>query len=204
MGLVEGKSGVVTGAGSGIGRACAVRFAAEGACVVVSDLEDRRADGEETVALIEETEEALWHTVLDVNLTGVWLGMRAQVPAMRAQGGGSIVNTASLAGLTGMPKLAPYVASKHGVVGLTKALAFETGDAGIRVNCICPSAVRTPTMDQRGPERQARLFAGNAIKRLGEPDEAAGAVVWLASDASSLVTGAALAVDLGASAGFDP
>jgi len=250
MGLVEGKSGLVTGAAGGIGRATALAFAREGAAVVVNDLESRRADGEETVRLIEEaggravfvaadvtsgadqaglvaetvaafgrldfahnnagvelqatveeTEEDGWDQMLNVNLKGVWLGMKHQLPQMRSQGGGAIVNTASLAGLLAVPGLAAYIASKFGVVGLTKAAALEVADANIRVNCVCPAAIRTYMIERLSPERQAELVAPQAVKRLGEPNEVAEAVVWLCSDRASLVTGTALSVDLGSTAG---
>jgi len=250
VGLVEGKSGLVTGAAGGIGRATAQAFAREGAAVVVNDLDERRADGEETVRLIEveggraifvagdvteaddqarlvaetvaffgsldfahnnagvelqakveETEEDGWDRMLDVNLKGVWLGMKHQLPQMRAQGRGAIVNTASLAGLLAVPGLAAYIASKFGVVGLTKAAALEVADVNIRVNCVCPAATRTYMIERLPPERQAELVAPQAVKRIGEPDEVAEAVVWLCSDRASLVTGTAFAIDLGSTAG---
>jgi NAD(P)-dependent dehydrogenase (short-subunit alcohol dehydrogenase family) len=250
MGLVDGKSGLVTGAAGGIGRASAVAFAREGAAVVVNDLEGRRGDGEETVRLIEETggralfvagdvtspsdqralvaetvaafgrldfahnnagvelqatveetDEEGWDRMLDVNLKGVWLGMKHQLPQMRSQGGGAIVNTASLAGLLAVPGLAAYIASKFGVVGLTKAAALEVADANIRVNCVCPAAIRTYMIERLPPERQAELVAPQAVKRLGEPGEVAEAVVWLCSDRASLVTGTAFSTDLGSTAG---
>jgi NAD(P)-dependent dehydrogenase (short-subunit alcohol dehydrogenase family) len=250
MGLVDGKSGIVTGAAGGIGRATALTFAREGAAVVVNDLEGRRTDGEETVRLIEEaggqalfvagdvtsaadqqalvtetvnavgrldfahnnagvelqatveeTDEDGWDRMLDVNLKGVWLGMKYQLPQMRSQGGGAIVNTASLAGLLAVPGLAAYIASKFGVVGLTKAAALEVADASIRVNCVCPAAIRTYMIERLPPERQAELVAPQAVKRLGEPAEVAEAVVWLCSDRASLVTGTAFSTDLGSTAG---
>ena len=250
MGLVDGKSGLVTGAAGGIGRATALAFAREGAAVAVNDLEERRSDAEETVRLIEqaggratflagdvtseadqqrlvaetvaafgrldfahnnagvelqatveETEEDGWDRMLDVNLKGVWLGMKHQLPQMRAQGGGAIVNTASLAGLLAVPGLAAYIASKFGVVGLTKAAALEVADANIRVNCVCPAATRTYMIERLPPERQAELVAPQAVKRIGEPAEVAEAVVWLCSDRASLVTGTAFAIDLGSTAG---
>jgi NAD(P)-dependent dehydrogenase (short-subunit alcohol dehydrogenase family) len=250
VGLVDGKSGLVTGAAGGIGRATALCFAREGAAVAVSDLEGRRADGEETAQLIEaaggraifiagdvtsasdhermvaetvsafgrldfahnnagvelqatveETGEDGWALTLDVNLKGVWLGMKHQLPQMRSQGGGAVVNTASLAGLLAVPGLAAYIASKFGVVGLTKAAALEVADASIRVNCVCPAATRTDMIERLPPERQAELVAPQAVKRIGEPDEVAEAVVWLCSDRASLLTGVAFPIDLGSTAG---
>jgi NAD(P)-dependent dehydrogenase (short-subunit alcohol dehydrogenase family) len=254
MGVVEGKSGVVTGAASGLGRAAALALAAQGASVVVSDLSSRQAGGEETVALIEQaggdatfvacdvtSEEDQRRLVgacvsafgrldfahnnagfgqipkaiedtpiddfnasMDVNVRGVFLGMKHQLSQMRQQGAGSIVNTASSAGTHPHPYIAAYVASKHAVIGLTKSVAMEAGDAGIRVNCICPGAMRTPMLGSVDAELQQRLVAPQAIKRLSEPAEAAEAVVWLVSDHSAIVTGAALPVDRGLTAGITP
>jgi NAD(P)-dependent dehydrogenase (short-subunit alcohol dehydrogenase family) len=119
---------------------------------------------------------------------------------MLENGGGSIVNTASLAGLVAVPSLAAYVASKHGVVGLTRAAAVEHANDGVRVNCVCPAAIRTAMMDVLSPERQQELLAPQAMTRFGEPSEVAESVVWLISDRSSFVTGVALSVDAGAMA----
>lgn len=249
-GLVEGKAGLVTGAAGGIGRATALALAREGAAgVMVTDLESRREDGEETVRLIEQegghaefapgdvsvdadcqavvartveafghldfahnnagvelqdtivgTAEADFDRVIAVNLKGVWLGMKHQIPRMLEHGGGSIVNTASLAGLVAVPSLAAYIASKHGVVGLTRAAAVEHANEGVRVNCVCPAAIRTAMMDILAPERQQELLAPQAMRRFGEPAEVAESVVWLISDRSSFVTGIALSVDAGAMA----
>jgi NAD(P)-dependent dehydrogenase (short-subunit alcohol dehydrogenase family) len=161
--------------------------------------------GIDHVATVEETSVEDWHRVLDVNLMGVWLGMKHQIPQMRAQGGGgSIVNTASLAGLLGFAHFAAYVASKFGVVGVTKAAAVEASDAAIRVNVICPPAVKTEMIQRLDPEIQARLTGPQLIQRLAEPHEVAEAVVWLVSDRSSLVTGVTFPIELGSSAGVLP
>jgi NAD(P)-dependent dehydrogenase (short-subunit alcohol dehydrogenase family) len=156
--------------------------------------------GVELQATTVATEEADWERVISVNLKGVWLGMKYQIPAMLRHGGGSIVNTASLAGLMAVPTLAAYIASKHGVVGLTRAAAVEVANDGIRVNCVCPAAIRTAMMDVLPEERQLELLAPQAMKRFGEPREVAESVVWLCSDRSSFVTGTALSVDAGAMA----
>jgi NAD(P)-dependent dehydrogenase (short-subunit alcohol dehydrogenase family) len=156
--------------------------------------------GVELQATTVATEEADWERVISVNLKGVWLGMKYQIPAMLQRGGGSIVNTASLAGLMAVPTLAAYIASKHGVVGLTRAAAVEVANDGIRVNCVCPAAIRTAMMDVLPEERQLELLAPQAMKRFGEPREVAESVVWLCSDRSSFVTGTALSVDAGAMA----
>jgi NAD(P)-dependent dehydrogenase (short-subunit alcohol dehydrogenase family) len=154
--------------------------------------------GIELQATIVGTEEADFDRVIAVNLKGVWLGMKHQIPKMLEHGGGSIVNTASLAGLIAVPTLAAYIASKHGVVGLTRAAAVEHANDGVRVNCVCPAAIRTAMMDALEPERQKELLAPQAMKRFGEPAEVAESVVWLISDRSSLVTGASLSVNAGA------
>jgi NAD(P)-dependent dehydrogenase (short-subunit alcohol dehydrogenase family) len=149
------------------------------------------------------TTEADFDQVIAVNLKGVWLGMKHQIPQMLEGGGGAIVNTASIAGLIGLvavPSLAAYIASKHGVVGLTRAAAVEHANDGIRVNCVCPAAIRTAMIEILPPERQQELIAPQAMNRLGEPSEVAESVVWLLSDRSSFVTGIALSVDAGAMA----
>lgn len=156
--------------------------------------------GVELQDTIVGTGEADWDRVIAVNLKGVWLGMKYQIAHMLEHGGGSIVNTASLAGLMAVPSLAAYIASKHGVVGLTRAAAVEVANDGIRVNCVCPAAIRTAMMDILPEERQLELLAPQAMKRFGEPAEVAESVVWLVSDRSSFVTGTALSVDAGAMA----
>ncbi|MEV5986209.1 glucose 1-dehydrogenase [Streptomyces sp. NPDC052051] len=151
--------------------------------------------------LHEYTEEN-WRDVLEVNLTGVWWCLKHEISSMLEQGvTGSIVNTASAAGLVGLPiGVSGYVASKHGVVGLTRAAALEYARQGIRVNAICPGAVRTPMLDEAitsGMTTEAELSSMQPIGRLAAPREVAEAAVWLCSDASSFVTGQALAVDGG-------
>jgi NAD(P)-dependent dehydrogenase (short-subunit alcohol dehydrogenase family) len=146
------------------------------------------------------TDEADFDRVIAVNLKGVWLGMKHQIPRMLENGGGAIVNTASLAGLVAVPSLAAYIASKHGVVGLTRAAAVEHANDGIRINCVCPAAIRTAMIAVLPPERQQELIAPQAMNRLGEPAEVAESVVWLLSDRASFVTGVALPVDAGAMA----
>ena len=142
-----------------------------------------------------------WHRVLAVNLTGVWLCLKYELAQMRAQGSGAIVNTASVAGLVGFAGRSAYVASKHGVVGLTKTAALEYGSQGIRVNAVCPGYVRTPMVDyvvrHEGPELEAQMLAREPIGRLGRPEEIAETVVWLCSDAASFITGHAMAADGG-------
>jgi NAD(P)-dependent dehydrogenase (short-subunit alcohol dehydrogenase family) len=142
-----------------------------------------------------------WDAIMSVNVKGVWLGCKHQMLRMIEQGGGgAIVNTASLAGLMAVPSLAAYIASKHAVVGLTKAAAVEGAPHEIRVNAVCPAAIRTAMIDILPEERQLELMAPQAIKRIGEPQEVAEAVAWLCSDRASFVTGVAMPVDAGAMA----
>jgi NAD(P)-dependent dehydrogenase (short-subunit alcohol dehydrogenase family) len=146
--------------------------------------------------LAEVTEEE-YDRVLAVNLKGVFLGMRAQIPAMVERGGGAIVNIASVAGLMAVPLISPYTASKHGIIGLTRNAAMEYGAAGVRVNAVCPNAIRTPLMDASPPEFVADLIRPQAIPRVGEPEEVGFAVAYLCSDRAAFVTGVALPVDGG-------
>jgi NAD(P)-dependent dehydrogenase (short-subunit alcohol dehydrogenase family) len=144
--------------------------------------------------------EEVWERVLKLNLTGVWLCMRAEIRQMLIQGGGAIVNTASIFGLVASPTAPAYTASKHGVIGITKSAALAYAHAGIRVNAVCPAYIDTPMSERifsQYPERKSPIIARHPIGRLGTPDEVAEAVVWLCTDASSFVTGHALAVDAG-------
>jgi len=149
----------------------------------------------------EETTEEVWDRVLSVNLKGIWLCMRAELRQMAKQGGGVIVNMASVYGLVGNPNgSAPYAASKHGVVGLTQSAALAYAKAGIRVNTVCPAYIQTPMVSSQfaqEPERLAAVIDRHPIGRLGTPEEVAEAIVWLCSEAASFITGHALAVDGG-------
>lgn len=245
MAALQGKIAIVTGAGSGIGRASALRFAQEGARVVCADIDE--AGGAQTVRLIgdaavfqrtdvadraqaealvqravdefggldvafnnagtegtmaptADATDEVWDRTIAVNLTGVFYAMRAQIPALRARGGGSIVNCASIAGLVGFPNLPAYVASKHGVVGVTRAAALELAAEGIRVNALCPGVIDTPMVDRAtggDPEVKGGYAAAEPVHRLGRPEEMADVALWLASEQSSFVTGQAIAADGG-------
>jgi NAD(P)-dependent dehydrogenase (short-subunit alcohol dehydrogenase family) len=138
--------------------------------------------------------------VLDVNLMGVFLGMKHQLPVMVRQGSGAIVNTSSIAGVRGHPGLSPYVAAKHGVNGLTKTAALEYAQFGVRVNCVCPGGVRTAMLDaylESAPELKARIVDAHPMQRMGEAAEMAAAAVWLCSAEASYVNGHELVVDGG-------
>ena len=246
---LTGKVALVTGGGTGIGRASSIAFAQEGAKVVVSDV--NAESGNETVRLIGDSGgeavfvradvssagevEALvkkavstydrldcafnnagiagvigasthdypdesWERVIGVNLKGVWLCMRYEIAQMLKQGGGAIVNTASIWGLVGAPGASAYVASKHGVVGLTRAAALEYASQGIRINAVNPGTIRTPILDPfiaAMPDFETMMTARHPIGRIGLPEEVAQVVVWLCSDAASFVVGQNLPVDGG-------
>jgi NAD(P)-dependent dehydrogenase (short-subunit alcohol dehydrogenase family) len=141
-----------------------------------------------------------WQRTVAVNLTGTFVCLQAEIPAIVDAGGGAIVNVASAAGLMGFANLPAYVASKHGVVGLTKSVALEYARSGIRINAVCPGSVHTPMLEGFvGGNQKALEGMGRAapMGRLARPDEVAEAIVWLCSDAASFVTGHAMAVDGG-------
>ena len=145
-------------------------------------------------------EEAEWDKVIAIDLTGVWLCMKYEITAMLKNGAGAIVNTASAAGLIGVPNMPAYAASKHGVVGLTKTAALEYAKAGIRVNCVCPGIIQTPMVSRLTGERPGmfeKIATAEPIGRVGQPEEIAESVVWLCSDLASFVTGHAMSVDGG-------
>ena len=141
-----------------------------------------------------------WNRVIGINLKGAWLCMKYEIPQLLGQGGGSIVNNSSVAGLVGFAGISAYVVSKHGMVGLTKTAALEYAQSGIRVNAVCPGVLRTPMVELAtgGSAEAEQGYAGlEPVGRMGTPEEVAEAVVWLCSEAASFVTGHAMAADGG-------
>ena len=144
-----------------------------------------------------EWSEEAFDRMIAVNLKGVWLCMRHELPQMQAQGSGAIVNTGSIAGLVGLPNSSAYVADKHGVIGLTKTAALEYAESNIRVNAVCPGYIKTPMTEPSMQLRGAAILAQTPLKRMGNPEEIAEMVVWLCSERASYVSGAAYNVDGG-------
>ncbi len=242
---LNNRTAIITGAGSGIGKAIALLMAREGANVVVSDISDKNGnaaveelkksgaraiyvkadsssakDNEALVAAAVKEFGGLhiavnnagiggplgptgeypiegWQKVIDINLSGVFYGMRYQIPAMLKAGGGSIVNIASILGMAGTKGSPAYVAAKHGVVGLTKAAALDYADKKIRINAVGPGYINTPLLDALEDEARKALVGLHPIGRLGESEEIAELALWLATDKASFVTGSYYAADGG-------
>ncbi len=151
-------------------------------------------------ALTPDCTEENWQNVIEINLKGVWLCMKYQIPQMLKQGGGSIVNCSSIAGHIGFPGIPAYVASKHGVLGLTKTAALEYAKQNIRVNAVCPGVIETPMIERfvHGEAQLRQQFvAGEPVGRVGRPEEIADAVLWLSSSGASFTTGESLTIDGG-------
>jgi NAD(P)-dependent dehydrogenase (short-subunit alcohol dehydrogenase family) len=155
--------------------------------------------------IIEQSEED-WDSVIDINLKGVWLCLKYEIQQMLKQGSGAIVNMSSVAGLMGAAGAAVYVASKHGVIGLTRTAALECAAKGIRVNAVCPAVIETAMAERAfaDPEVNKSILAQHPIGRFGKPMEIAEAVLWLCSDKSSFMTGHYIVLDGGMRAGPNP
>jgi NAD(P)-dependent dehydrogenase (short-subunit alcohol dehydrogenase family) len=145
-----------------------------------------------------------YDSALAISLRGVFLSMRYELAAMLDAGGGAIVNMASTAGVEAVAGLAGYVSSKHGVIGLAKSAALDYAEQGIRVNAVAPGPILTDRLEQAGEEAQRRAGLAIPMRRVGELEEVASAVVWLRSDAASFITGATLLIDGGKLAGIAP
>ena len=155
---------------------------------------------EQPVTAAADITEAEWDRIIGINLRGVFLCMKNEIPLMLKQGGGAIVNTSSGAGVKGFAGQAAYAASKHGVVGLTKSAALDYAHSKIRINAVCPGIIATPMMDRftgGTHEGEQRVIAQEPIGRMGTPEEIAAAVVWLCANAAPFVTGHAMVVDGG-------
>lgn len=156
--------------------------------------------GGESVPTAEISEDG-WDRVIGINLTGVWLGMKYQIPEMLNRGGGAIVNVASILGKVGFLNAAAYVAAKHGVVGLTKSAAMEYATQGVRINAVCPAFIYTPMLANGGMAEGTEIYdfiaSKHPVQRMGTAEEVANMIVWACSDEASFVTGASLMVDGG-------
>jgi NAD(P)-dependent dehydrogenase (short-subunit alcohol dehydrogenase family) len=163
------------------------------------DFAFNNAGVEETLTPLPDQTEETYDQIMDINVKGVWLSLKHEIPAMLKTGGGAIVNNSSIAGLVGFAMAPVYVASKHAVIGLTKAVAVEYAKQNVRVNAVAPGTIETRMFLQvtRSPEIKQLLESGQPMGRIGQPEEIAGTVIWLCSVGASFVTGQTLAVDGG-------
>lgn len=240
----DGRTVLITGASTGIGRATALAFAAARAAVVIGDVDPRAEDTVReiiagggkavfqktdvsesaqvqvlvaravsefgsldvafnnagllppTAPLADQTEDD-WARIMRVDVTGVFLCLKRELAQMTKVGRGAIVNTASVAGLRADPGMAPYVAAKHAVVGLTKAAAIDYATSGIRINAIAPGLVRTPMTERwlNDPQMRERVLADSPMRRAADPEDIAGLVLFLASDLANVISGAVYPID---------
>ena len=164
------------------------------------DVAFNNAGVEQPIMPAADLTEEQWDRIVDIDLRGVFLCMKHEIPSMLEQGGGAIVNTSSGAGVKGFAGQAAYCAAKYGIVGLTKAAALDYASQNIRVNAVCPGIIETPMMDRFSggtPEGCERVISQEPVGRMGKPEEIAAAVLWLCSDAASFATGHAMVVDGG-------
>jgi NAD(P)-dependent dehydrogenase (short-subunit alcohol dehydrogenase family) len=164
------------------------------------DFAFNNAGVEQAITATADLTEEEWDRIVDIDLRGVFLCMKHEIPLMLKQGGGAIVNTSSGAGVKGFAGQAAYCAAKYGVLGLTKAAALDYAKSNIRVNVVCPGIIETPMMDRFSggtPEGRERVIAQEPVGRMGKPEEIAAAVVWLCSDAAAFVVGHAMVIDGG-------
>jgi NAD(P)-dependent dehydrogenase (short-subunit alcohol dehydrogenase family) len=164
------------------------------------DVAFNNAGSEQPITATADLTEAEWDRILSINLRGVFLCMKYEIPLLLKQGGGAIVNTSSGAGVKGFKGQAAYAAAKHGVIGLTKSAALDYAASNVRINAVCPGIIETPMMDRFSggtPEGRERVIAQEPVGRMGMPEEIAAAVVWLCSDAATFVIGHAMVVDGG-------
>lgn len=242
---MKGKTVIVTGAGLGIGKAIATRFASSGANVVVADFNEEAGDktvkeitarggaalfiktdvsqAAECEQLVKKTVERFgqlnyavnnagigskgvetgvfpiesWDREIATNLSGVFYGMRYQIPEMLKGGGGAIVNISSVLGVTATPLSVAYIAAKHGVIGLSRTTALEYAQQNIRINAVGPGYTDTPLLSKYSEEKRARVIGRHPMGRLARPEEIANMVFWLCSDEASFATGAYYPVDGG-------
>jgi NAD(P)-dependent dehydrogenase (short-subunit alcohol dehydrogenase family) len=167
------------------------------------DFAFNNAGVEQPIMATAELTEKEWDRIVDINLRGVFLCMRHEIPLMLNQGSGAIVNTSSGAGVKGFAGQAAYCAAKYGIVGLSKAAALDYAKSNIRINAVCPGIIETPMMDRFSggtPEGREKVIAQEPVGRMGKPEEIAAAVVWLCSDAAAFVTGHAMVIDGGQTA----
>src|SRR6516162_4456622 len=193
-----GKVAFVTGAGVGIGRATALERTIE--TFGRLDVAFNNAGSEQPITATADLTEEEWDRIVGINLRGVFLCMKYEIPLLLKQGGGAIVNTSSGAGVKGFKGQAAYAAAKHGVIGLTKSAALDYAQSNIRINAVCPGIIATPMMQRftgGTPEGEQRVIAQEPVGRMGMPEEIAAAVVWLCSDAAAFVVGHAMVVDGG-------